>query len=300
MSNEEKAMLNIGALSTATGVPVETIRTWERRYGFPESGRNDAGHRIYDLEMIEHLRLITTILSQGYRPSQLEGRTREQLQDLLEISAGHGEVDSEAEAGACGEWAECWMEAVLRLDREQFEGYLGTDFNRHSVFDFFTHRLQPFLSQVGRAWADGEINIFHEHFASECIREFLIAAWRPLNDRAAGSPVALATLSGERHTLGLYMVATVVGVAGRPALFLGANTPVDEIVSAAQRAGVTAVAISISEHANTAESIRSLTRLREALDASVEILVGGRGAPTAVTGVITLDDLEEIYHHLEE
>jgi DNA-binding transcriptional regulator YiaG len=31
----EPVTLSIGTLSSATGVPVDTLRTWERRYGFP-------------------------------------------------------------------------------------------------------------------------------------------------------------------------------------------------------------------------------------------------------------------------
>jgi len=31
---DQRGLLTIGALSAATGVPVETLRTWERRYGF--------------------------------------------------------------------------------------------------------------------------------------------------------------------------------------------------------------------------------------------------------------------------
>src|SRR5690554_5749377 len=139
MSTEEEATLNIGALSIATGVPVETIRTWERRYGFPRSRRNEAGHRIYDLETIEHLRLITSVLAVGYRPSQLQGRTRQELEELLDLSAADV-GDEESESGDTdgpsprsrqtmrsleGDgWVERWLDAVSRLDRERLEGQM--------------------------------------------------------------------------------------------------------------------------------------------------------------------------------
>ena len=50
--------LSIGALARATGVPAETLRTWERRYGFPEPERTSTGHRRYTLETLERVRMV--------------------------------------------------------------------------------------------------------------------------------------------------------------------------------------------------------------------------------------------------
>ena len=35
------------AVSTETGIPANTLRSWERRYGFPNPSRDDSGRRIY-------------------------------------------------------------------------------------------------------------------------------------------------------------------------------------------------------------------------------------------------------------
>jgi hypothetical protein len=43
----EPGQISIGALSRATGIPVETLRTWEARYGFPIPERKRSGHRVY-------------------------------------------------------------------------------------------------------------------------------------------------------------------------------------------------------------------------------------------------------------
>ncbi len=306
MSSGDEATLNIGALSMATGVPVETIRTWERRYGFPESQRNDAGHRIYDLDTIEHLRLITAILAQGYRPSQLEGRNTEELEALLEKTTG-GEVESKSKTGAgedkeeiCLKWLEKWMRAVSELDRKRFEGYLRGDFSRMNALDFMNERVQPFLVELGEGWAEGRLSVLHEHFASECIRDFLVAAWRPLSDMARGPKVVLATFSGEQHCLGLHMAAMAVAIADGRVVFLGSNTPVEDIAAAAVQSESSAIALSISGYANAAASVSFLSRLRDLVDDDVELLVGGAGAPREISGVKSLGGLQELYDYLEE
>lgn len=42
------------------GVSANTLRSWERRYGFPRPHRSDGGHRQYELEQIEALRQALT------------------------------------------------------------------------------------------------------------------------------------------------------------------------------------------------------------------------------------------------
>ncbi len=303
MSYEDEATLNIGALSMATGVPVETIRTWERRYGFPQSERNDAGHRIYNLETIEHLRLITAILAQGYRPSQLEGQSYQELQELLARTTG-GETssgdDDSCEQEPCREWIDCWLGSVTSLDREQFEGFLRCDFSRMSALEFMDERLQPFLAELGDGWASGRLSVLHEHFASECIRDFLVNSWRRLSDMAQGPQVVLATFSGELHSLGLHMAALTMAMADCKLIFLGANTPVEDIATAALQCQADAVAISVSKYANSAASVSFLSRLRELVDRDVDVLIGGRGAPAEVSNVTSFQELDELFEYFDE
>ena len=47
LDNHGRASLTIGDLAHRTGVPISTLRSWERRYGFPEPRRQRGGHRRY-------------------------------------------------------------------------------------------------------------------------------------------------------------------------------------------------------------------------------------------------------------
>ncbi|RAL21003.1 hypothetical protein DL240_15140 [Lujinxingia litoralis] len=298
MSTEDEATLNIGALSTATGVPVETIRTWERRYGFPSSRRNEAGHRIYDLETIEQMRLITAVLAVGYRPSQLQGRTCQELEELLARSAPEAPV-SEAPAAPLGDdnegWLERWLQAVGQLDRERLEGLMRMGWSRLNALDFVEERVGPFLVALGEAWASGRLSVLHEHFASECVRDFLVAAWRPLSDLARGHTVVLATLSGERHCLGLHMAALIAAVANQRVIFLGTDAPAEDIAGAARQAEARGVALSMSQYADPESSRAYLERLRGLVEPTIDIIVGGTGAPDDIRGVHRLQGFRAYY-----
>ena len=99
---EEGAWLSIGALSRATGIAVETLRTWESRYGFPVPERKASGHRVYPVAAVPRLRRIAQALSLGHRAGQVVGASEESVARLLESSASAAEPSLPLERAAPG------------------------------------------------------------------------------------------------------------------------------------------------------------------------------------------------------
>ena len=63
-------LYRIGAVSKLTGISVECLRAWERRYGFTPAER--AGRtRLYDTDQLDHLKKIKTLLDRGQAIGQL-------------------------------------------------------------------------------------------------------------------------------------------------------------------------------------------------------------------------------------
>src|SRR5574340_1201336 len=85
--DDEGPWLSIGALSKATGIAVETLRTWENRYGFPAPERKPSGHRVYPVSAVPRLCRIAQALSLGHRAGQVVAASEEALASLLETSA---------------------------------------------------------------------------------------------------------------------------------------------------------------------------------------------------------------------
>jgi len=61
----------IGTVERDTGIGRDTLRIWERRYGFPTPERNDKGERVYSAEQIRRLQRIRRMLDQGLRPGKV-------------------------------------------------------------------------------------------------------------------------------------------------------------------------------------------------------------------------------------
>ncbi|MCA9729465.1 MAG: MerR family transcriptional regulator, partial [Candidatus Eisenbacteria bacterium] len=79
MEDDGSLTLSIGAVSRATGIPANTLRTWERRYGFPKPLRTDGGQRSYSAGVVAHLSEIARALEHGLRPRDVLTASREDL-----------------------------------------------------------------------------------------------------------------------------------------------------------------------------------------------------------------------------
>ena len=61
----EPLTFSIAGVERDTGLAKDTLRVWERRYGFPQPGRDAFGERAYGLQDVEKLRVIKRLLDQG-------------------------------------------------------------------------------------------------------------------------------------------------------------------------------------------------------------------------------------------
>lgn len=271
-------VIGIGAISKATGVPVPTLRTWERRYGFPVPIRLPSGHRRYDPAIIEHIEAINHALNAGYRASEVVGLSLPDVRGLL-TTAGVDDQPGEASepAPVDPDDVDALFDALSRGDDVPLDRAVHTAYARLGALDFTQQWAGPFLTALGQAWETGKITVSQEHLASERIRSFLTQLWRPLANRNTGPMMVLTTLPGEQHDLGLHLAACAIALGGARVRFLGTATPLMDICSLAKQADATAVAVSVSRAAPPGGTADAIAALRTLLPDSIGLLVGGTG-----------------------
>jgi len=263
----EDSLYSIGRLAEATGLAPDTIRVWERRYGRPVPVRLPSGHRRYDAATVSWMRRVAEALAHGHRPHKVVPLSDEDLARLLQ------EVGGTTGDGMVAEI----LELAHSADRARLEERLGAERARRSPLGFVTDVAAPVAHAIGRSWAEGEIDIRHEHLFAEVLENELRALRHALpvgSERA----VLLTTLSGERHGLGLQMAAVAAQVAGARPIVLGVETPDDEIPRAAIEHGVAWVGLSVSLATGGASNDRRIAKLRDELPEGIGLIVGGAGA----------------------
>ena len=304
--SSETSRLSIGAVAEATDIPAATLRTWERRYGFPDPERTESGHRRYRPSVVHRLRLVSRALDAGHRASDVVGLSEEALTDLLSetdrtfrVPPATGTATRELSPmdfdGESNEWVYDWLSAAAALDDVALERQFRAAWNQLGALAFLETRAAPFLVQVGEAWARDQFSVAHEHYASEKLREFLAEQWRPMHERSSGPTVVCATAADELHALGLHLIAVVFGLADWQIVFLGADVPDDDIATATREADADAVAISFAESYDPHRAVAFLESVRETIPENALLLAGGRGSPEGIDGVQQFDSLRTLH-----
>jgi len=93
MMNKPAAMGSTGqftikAVAQATGLTVETLRAWERRYEVVRSSRDGSGRRTYSAADVARLRLLRTATELGHTISRLAALDESELAKLVADSGG--------------------------------------------------------------------------------------------------------------------------------------------------------------------------------------------------------------------
>src|SRR4030095_6881470 len=65
-----REMYTIKRVSEMVGVPVATLRAWQRRYQVVNPGRSDSGYRLYGAEEIAVLRRMQALVASGWSPKE--------------------------------------------------------------------------------------------------------------------------------------------------------------------------------------------------------------------------------------
>ena len=272
-----EASQGIAAVERETGISKDTLRIWERRYGFPVPLRDaSSGERVYPAAQVQKLRLLKRLVDGGHRPRRVVPAELEALQQLLE-SVGDSPVPRAAPPVAVQELEACLD--LLRLhDVEGLRRRLSQAILRMGLGSAVLNLVSPLTTQVGDCWMRGELDIFQEHAYSEALHGVMRQAMQSIPKLAlADQPrVLLSTLPGEEHGLGLLMAEAMLNLEGCPCLSLGVQTPVQQLVRAAAAHRADVVGLSFSSYPSANVVLQGLAGLRAELGADIEIWVGGR------------------------
>jgi methanogenic corrinoid protein MtbC1 len=287
-------LLSIGELAEATGLSPDTLRVWERRYGIPRSVRLPSGHRRYTAEQLRWLRRVAEALSLGHRPGQVLRCDEPALSRLLETRPTRVEPPTDTDG---------WLEMLRRFDQVALETALRAAWNQNQAAEFLSATVMPLLVSVGRQWADGQLQVRHEHFLTELLHDLLRSLRLSIGVPQAGPKLLMAALEQEQYDLSLQMGALLAASKGLRPQVLGRNTPLSEIARAALEMGVKAVAIPTPLSHSSAAVESKVDELRQLLPDSVRLAVGwhdARFSRRPRTGVRLIRDLSELEQWMRE
>lgn len=282
------ACYNIAAVERDTGLSKDTLRVWERRYGFPKPLRDRHDERLYSLPELEKLRLLRLLIDSGHRPGKIINRSVSELTQLISSRAPAQDTPPEIQV---------MIELLLHHDVENFRNALQQALMKQGLLRFVTETVTALNHWIGEAWLAGRVAIFDEHLYSEHVQNILRNAIIAQPSRGSAPRVLLTSLPGEKHRIGLLMVEAVLAAEGAACVALGTETPVIDIKNAVPAYEVDIVALSFSSAVTQSAALAGLSELRGLLPDGTEIWGGGgalartRKAPEGILLLRSFDDM---------
>jgi DNA-binding transcriptional MerR regulator len=209
----EQGALRIGELSRRLGVSPHVLRAWERRYGLLRPIRTSGGFRLYTAADEHRVRAMQSHLARGLAAAEA---ARAALGD--EVSLDEGSPDGLE-----------LREALDNLDEPAAQQALDRLFARFTVEFVLREVVLPYLHVLGERWQRGGVDVAGEHFASNVLRTRLAGLARGWG-QGRGPRALLACPPGEEHDIPLLAFGLVLHRRGWRITYLGANTPVDDLL----------------------------------------------------------------------
>ncbi len=266
----------VKTVARLTGLTPDLVRAWERRYGVVAPVRGPRGARLYTGEDVLRLRLLADLVARGRAIGDIAGIAPEALRQMaLQDTSSGGAVI--AAAGTSEHVIERVLAALEAYDLIEVERALGESLLALGAVRFVEGVGVPLLERIGERWRAGELSPAEEHLVSTILRSLFGGLMR-LQAPLRSPSVLLTSPSGERHELGLSVVALLCLQAGLAVAYAGVDLPAEDILAAARRSGVRIVGLSVVSDENHDRAVEQLRRVEKGLPAEVELWLGGRDA----------------------
>ena len=319
------AIYSLKTVVRQTHLTPETVRAWERRYAAVSPKRSPKGRRLYSDSDIHRLRLLSTLVSRGFRIGEIAKLDEKALTQRLEATR------EEAQSHTTQLQTRGVSELVDALEKFNLEGVrralVSVQFSmspREFAFELVPH----LMFCVGSLISKGALSIAQEHALSQMVRAELVKIYDSIAflELSAGSPprisgeaanresdrraktVVFATRENDLHDLALLMSAILCRTRGLHCLYLGPNLPLDSLLGAIQSTRPHSVVLSLAELPKDEEVIEPqdlLDQLNEKMPKHVEIWMGGlatRGIrrPRSGRTILEFESIESLERKLEQ
>jgi MerR family transcriptional regulator, light-induced transcriptional regulator len=238
------AVYNTRAVVQRTGVPADTLRAWERRYGVPNPPRTQGNQRLYsdrDIALITWLRDQTrqglsisqaVTLLKVETPSDVTNPSDDIESDRLRLSGSTRGVVTSSRTGddRLGEYRDRVIAALAAFDTGAADRAIEEAIALAAVDDVCRYVLAAAMIEIGHRWQQGEVRIVVEHFSSSFVMRKLSSLFNLSLPQHGRGPIVAATVEGELHELGLLLTCLVLSRHGFKIVYIGPNLPLEELL----------------------------------------------------------------------
>jgi methanogenic corrinoid protein MtbC1 len=186
-----------------------------------------------------------------------------------------------------GSLYQTYLASLLRGDKQACHNIVTILLDdKTGIREIYTDLFQKSMYSVGELWERNEISVAREHLATTITENMLSITYPHLfTGVQAEKKAIISCTANEYHQLGGKMVADIFEMHGWDAHFLGANTPVKELLKFIDEIQPDLIGLSLAVYFN----VPALKATLEAIHVhfkNLDILVGGHAFVWGGTGVL--------------
>ena len=259
-------MYTVKHAAELTGIPADTLRMWERRYGVVTPDRSESGYRLYDDAALRRLQAMHTLVDSGWSPRQAAER----------VLAGDPSGSDAARPSTVPERGDVLALARVAssFDVAGLDAALDAGFALGSFEEVVDGWLMPSLHRVGAGWREGDISVAGEHLVSATVQRRIAVAFDNAERHPDGATVVVGLARGSRHELGVLAFATALRRAGLDVVYVGGDLPPDGWAAVVTDRDPAAVVIGVPS-AEDVPAVRETIAVLAAIRPDLPVHVGG-------------------------
>lgn len=263
----------IRAVSQRTGLPLDTLRAWERRYSavVPEQGGRG---RLYSEQQVQRLMLLRDVVALGYSIGQVARESDQRLRGFLKSA---DKRESRAAETVPTAMIAPVLHAIERYDFASADRALNRIAAVIADPLVLVHEVAlPLIREAGERWHNGSFRIAQEHMTTSLLSNLLASLMRIYTPGKTAAKILLATLPGEQHALALLAAAMVTTAGGLGVVYLGSELPAEEIVIATKKTGCDAILLGLTV-VKEADVEKELAKIAYKAAPGVQLWLAGPG-----------------------
>lgn len=170
-----------------------------------------------------------------------------------------------------------YLDRLLIGDRSACAGIVQELLDQSTdIKAIYLQLFQRSLYEVGELWEKSRISVAREHLATAITEGLMSLAYpRLFTARRTGKKAVISCAANELHQVGGKMVADIFEMNGWEGYFLGANTPVDQLLHFVDDTRPDLVGLSLSVQANLSRLKSGMAAIRSEFP-NLDMVVGGR------------------------
>jgi len=207
---------SIADISQITGIKAFTLRAWEKRYGIIEPLRTQTNIRKYSRGDLHKLLAISALVKNGFKISQVQGFSKEELRQKLGTVFVPGKVYVKTKE---------LMKLSQIFDGVSFEKTLRHEIIELGVEDAVKKVILPFVQEAENHWIADESFLPQKNFAFDIIRRLIISESGKM-DKPKREKILLFSPFEDSLELTLVITDYVLKKSGFEVVYCGQEIPI--------------------------------------------------------------------------